>query len=116
MSNILSGHKNEVVEGNKLIEKFNHPQYSISGEWILKNDEMGSRYHVSVLKYHESWDELMPTWDKFHKWYLEYTKTNTPPRKFRSMMIDAIGNCNMRMAFNILVEAIQWYNSQNTQP
>lgn len=55
----------EIIKGNKLIEIFRNPSYTTdNNNFIHWNDEMGSRIHASVLKYHASWDELMPIVDK----------------------------------------------------
>ena len=122
-------------EGNKLIEKFNHPEYSINGDWILKNDEVGTRYHVSVLQYHTSWDWLMPVVEKiekihddFHGYFgvhiysnsctIQGTNLRTDPENFHpAYMSDPNLICETKIEstwYNIL-QFIQWYNKTTKQ-
>lgn len=54
-------------EGNKIIDIFMHPNYTIIGDWVYWNDEHGSRNHIGAAKYHTSWDWLMPVVEKIEK-------------------------------------------------
>jgi hypothetical protein len=57
----------EWIEGNKLIRKFLNPEYDILEDWVLMNDNIGTRWHISVEKFHSSWDALMPVVEKIGK-------------------------------------------------
>jgi hypothetical protein len=114
-------------EGNKLIDLFLHPEYTINGDWILWNDEHGSRSHVSILSYHRSWDSLVPVVEKINKLFGE---------KARKLSKDWVGQKHIKnqlyneshwkswsyhcvelstdidYVFNQVVRSIQWYNSK----
>lgn len=74
---------------------------------------------VNSLKYHSSWDWLMPVWVKFRT--LNYDYSNGVKRDdlkkqhedFRELILGALEIGSITMTFKYISEAIQWYNSQS---
>src|SRR5437773_1868401 len=66
--------KNEVVEGNKLIAEFLGAKYDGRKYWTFPDGSMKihSPDYSSQLKYHSSWDWLMPVVEKIGKMYDPY--------------------------------------------
>lgn len=59
----------EVLEGNKLIAEFMGIKQNDFGHWINKDHLLGSQSKLFdfELKYHSSWDWLMPVVEKIEK-------------------------------------------------
>jgi|SRR5688572_5110337 len=105
----------EIKEGNKLIEIFRNRSYTIDdNNFIHWNDEMGSIIHASVLKYHESWNDLLPVVEKI---------TKLTPRKGAVLLhttmyepiISALMEIDIIKVFQATSCYIKWLNSQPKQ-
>lgn len=55
----------EITEGNKLIAEF--MGYESDETHVRKDDEKRTRHLITELKYHTSWDWLMPVVEKIEK-------------------------------------------------
>lgn len=89
-----------------------HFEYPLGG--IYPDNQ---RHHADqLLKYHKSFDWLIPAWHKFHELVLEqvFTKNNyNLLSKFDLIVLDFnafIAENNCQKAFNKLVEGLKWYN------
>jgi hypothetical protein len=108
----------EIIEGNKLIAEFDgwrKSPYSNTPNKMYKGEgktEVG--IHVDQLKYHSSWDSLMPVIAKINLIYEAGIK-----EEYVRVLWDEI-HC-MLSKLNILrtnaaiVQFIQWYNTQTKQ-
>lgn len=57
----------EIIEGNKLIAEFmgwKFNPHDEKGDWML--NENGATFPFSAMKWHSSWDSLMPVVAKIH--------------------------------------------------
>lgn len=67
------------------------------------------------LKYHSSWDWLMPAWDELRRTIWREFDADYP-KEFISAAVDWKAYCavvNIKKAHETLYELIQWYNKQN---
>lgn len=108
------------VEGNKLIAEFMGFKCSKSGKTFRMSNE-SSPYRKTDLHYHSSWDLLMPACKKFDtiKRGSLAEGWNRARNRIYEQHCDCIDNAVTRYdilpAFERLVDAIEWYNSLNTQ-
>ena len=105
----------EILEGNKLIAKFDHRlnfknDKKNFAEWIgCINGEIGNAFMSSQLKYHSSWDWLMPAVEKIHTTE-EYTEEYTSEQVIYDPILQAIPLYGIRGVWSETVEFIKWYN------
>lgn len=107
--------KKEILDGNQLIAEFMGLQkvnLGVPGIYYYKI--LGKAFiQPSSLKYHSSWDHIMPVWDKFNKLGLIHFK-NIEDRKQYSFSRQGIENQITRVdimaTFVCLCFAINWYN------
>ena len=105
----------EILEGNKLITNF----VQLRGEYdedkdliYLESDIDGKGvYSFSELKYHSSWDWLMPCIEKCLA-----TIVNSEEYEYHYAKIhDALWSINISEVYNEVVEFIKWYNEECTE-
>lgn len=117
--------KTDIREGNKLIAEFDglvklsEKESGIlqTSELLYKNKE-GEYISHAQLKYHSSWDRQIPAWVKFlslSKIVLKKSKENAPIIAasivhFQSSYEKMIHKDDVEKGFEILYEALQWYN------
>lgn len=67
------------------------------------------------MKYHSSWDALIPAWTKAYKLYLKLPtyRANNFIYRFKGPMKNAMITGNITEAHRVLYDAIQWLNKQN---
>lgn len=128
-----------IEEGNRLIAEFGGWNkittplkeilytYNFGGELceLLEKESRkyfpkSMKYYYCIsenLKYHTSWDWLMPCWIKFVEWYHEVGRKGIyhPSRKLRSEFADASAKGDLKECWNILITGILWYNSKTTK-
>lgn len=88
------------------------------GNNTIPNEQRESAFKISELKYHSSWDWLMPVVKKIGKMYEDLVKnayeTKTPiSYEIHSTYADVIcRNVTIEVGylFEIVVEFIKWYN------
>lgn len=108
----------EILEGNKLIA--DSPFSDLvkgSGEeerWYIKsNNQQG---YFTELKYHSSWDWIMPACSKWDNLYFDVLEIKT--REQYELRCDSLDNAVTRYelapVFKQLVENIKWYNKNKT--
>ena len=81
--------------------------YLINGIWIP----------LRKLKYHSSWDALMPCWKKVTDVVAEISEDGIYPNDFSTIMDMYAYHCEkveLGAAHNYVYQAIQWYNKQST--
>lgn len=111
----------EIVEGNRLIAEFMGYKQRENGGLFWGNDGLGGLYPKD-LKYHSSWDWLMPVVEKIinsncssaelcGEWYLNSSKYSF------SMLNDQTNSCEgnsknslIEATWLAVVEFIKWYN------
>lgn len=105
--------KQEVIDGNKLITEFLGYEQCGKAEWEYTYWMIeGKSYMELELKYHSSWDWLMPAYKKFRG----LTGMKMPDWLSHCNTIENwIVRVNIEDAHKYLSAAIQWYNTQ-TQP
>lgn len=104
------------MEGNKIIAEFmgfiHEPSLDdeVLGKalWRLSDNE---NFYDSRMKYHTSWDWLMPVYDKFRCLVIDGEKNFRKRNRFVVLISDEIIRVNITEAYEKLIEAIQWYNS-----
>lgn len=110
-----------VEQGNKLIAVFDGwghietPKNKGKGYW---NNTKKSYAHwdLSAMKYHSSWDWLLPAWSKLYNIFIQIDRTKhermrNDAMNFVDRMSLRINQNNSMAAFVIMLEAIQFYNS-----
>ena len=92
----------EILEGNKIIEKF------MGNPNIVKSA-------LDMLQYDSSWDWLMPVCKKLDRLSEDGIIEHTRNYEFWCDKLDdtVTRNYDIMPVFKIVVEFIEWYNSQN---
>lgn len=84
-----------------------------SGVWFKKEGLITSMHpNLKDLKYHLSWDKLMPVWYKFRDLQFESTKLQKEHSDWESPINNAICYQGIKSAHLLLCLAIQWLNKQ----
>lgn len=116
-----------VEEGNKIIAEFEGMKFIPKAKWynlfgyscdVMKPSGYPFAFSMKQLKYDCDWSWLMPAWRKFVKIFIEFSHTGlfySEFLRYKSEFHYAIDNDNITKCFEILADAIQWYNSQNPQ-
>lgn len=107
----------EILEGNKLIAEFMGFEFNKSKIIYDPTDTNPEGkligYPLSNLKYHSSWDWLIPVIDKIHSsnYYVDYYLSELG--QFNNGV--HINTKFIEVSFDSVIEFIKWYNSkQNT--
>ena len=110
--------ESEIIEGNKLIAVF--MGMKIKGDWVVLGG--GSEYVVTNLKYHSSWDQLMPVAEKISEDYdfsissvgLWVCYISRKDSDFEDKHLGDMGGHEPVIvnAFKAIVQFIKWYNLQ----
>jgi hypothetical protein len=109
----------EIVEGNKIIAEFMGVDECGKPNWEYRYWFIGG---ISVredeLKYHSSWDWLMPVWGKLGKEMYKIRRqiSGEDYKKAEVLTIHILTSfreVDITSAFNWILEAIQWYNNQS---
>lgn len=114
--------KEEILEGNKLIAEFMGCEFG-HGFWAGAGDYFfpGNTATASELKYHSSWDWLMPVVEKIEKvgcvvqiWKsnaagCKITKIGSRHEKPKSFTIE--GNSLIEAVYETVVDFIKWHNT-----
>lgn len=118
----------EIIEGNRFFAEF------ITGQSKESKVFFDLNCTVNELKYHSSWDWLMPVVEKIEHLYAD--ETSLPrftisshdcnfavsyPRKYKSWIVGCYSkspekikaNSKIEAAWKVALEFIKWYNSQN---
>jgi len=119
--------KEEILEGNKLIAKFMGAEVSQAYSKTKEQDgvmfyypkdsspDMFRNLSSASIKYHSSWDWLMPVYIKIakeEKLWGDYEKSII----IFNIMYDRLGDAEgIDKVYESVVEFIKWYN-QNTKP
>ena len=109
-----------VLQGNKLIAEFMG--------WEHHSDPEYDAHEMKNLKYHSSWDQLMPVVEKIAKMKFKYDNADEwySPYPTTFGMVDDEGNYMVRIyssqlfsaptlieaAWNVVVDFIEWYSIQ----
>jgi hypothetical protein len=112
----------EQIEGTKVIAEFDGWEKRLSEKGQHSKTPLWYKVHsgyaafdLSAMKYHSSWDWLMPAVNKF-------INQNTRPsegqdmyayRQYCNRLYNEITNFQLYSVFYLLVEAIQWDNKNN---
>lgn len=108
----------ETTEGNKLIAKFMEVTNEISDLYYLPqfghyfnsygNIEFNEVFRSTELKYHSSWDWLMPVVEKC----LTISVESEEYEIHYAFIHNALWSINIKSVFDEVVEFIKWYNDQ----
>jgi hypothetical protein len=92
----------QIEEGNRLIADFM--------EWQHHPDKQYDEYEMAGLKYHTSWDWLIPAcykWDSLIKFLFN------PEYEQRCDELDRVATLyQIKPLWTVLIENIKWYNQQ----
>lgn len=125
-----------ILEGNKLIAAFvgisfgyvqcNHPldpvEYDYDfcfPEWLTE-EQTEYLYEIEgpiddlydALKFHTSWDWLMPVWVKFRVWCWNNTGYDDSFEHFKDRFMSGVFNGKCEQSWYVATDFIQWYNTQ----
>lgn len=92
----------EIIEGNKLIAEFIGWQYNSKGFW----EQTIFDFHKE-LKFHKSWDWLMPVVEK-----ILYNTPNSEKWAIYKIS-DYVGSIDIKSTYKTVIEFIKWYNEKN---
>lgn len=97
----------KIILGNVKIAKFVGMKSTLEG-WIWLDEY--NQMRIENLKYHSSWDWLMPVWDKLTTALRDSMPTD---RYFHQLnrFENKIHACDIKGCFEIIVENIDWYNN-----
>ena len=109
----------EILQGNKLIAEFMGGKPM--GGFVKDESELDGyafknrNYMFKELKYHSSWDWLMPVIAKINKTW-EYTNMDgdifLPAEQIIQVIRLALGNVDYMSTFQQVIKFIKWYNSK----
>jgi len=99
----------QTIEADKLIAEFMDAIIEGNRYWIN-----GLPYFDGGLKYHTSWDWLMPCIKKFNDMVkMEEIEHDMQSSALDDLMQIAVLRCNIADAHNYLSQLITWYNQLN---
>lgn len=108
----------EILDGNKLIAEFmgakpckQHPNTQLF--LTIKNNKNSSLQYWHLLKYHKSWDWLIPVIDKIYSsdYYLDYCLSNLGQFNYGIH----INTKFISSTFESVVKYLKWYNKNIKQ-
>jgi len=122
----------EQLEGNKLIFDFDDNAYWMDVEGGKIRIVHGGVFTDTTLKYHYSWDWLMPVVEKIEKEgheisissQMEYIHDDTETYWHQDCcissdnqeIVNTTGRSKINSVYAAVVQFIQWYNTQTKQP
>ena len=107
----------EILEGNKLIAEF----IQLRGEYdedkdliYLESDIDGKGvYSLSELKYHTSWDWLMPCINKIN--FSDHLNLWDKHNIDKFNLTESITNVDIERTYELIIKFIKWYNEECTE-
>lgn len=112
---------NEIIEGNKLIAEFMYPNKR-EPYYIEEHRYIDVKYgeyvefdcfSVEEMKYHSSWDWLMPVINKIVEMNVYYEFVDETFGMFGKD--DLVNTKYIIRSFENVIEFIKWYNSHETK-
>lgn len=107
-------------QGNKLIAEFMGLEKHLSNNWYLIPKNSFDTHNWHEPKFHSSWDWQIPAWKKIIPLIKNILKGNLPADNKRIYLYEqyefAVMNDDKQAGFEILIQAIQWYNTQTPTP
>lgn len=119
----------EIIEGNKLIAEFMQAKNEFSDIYYLPEFghyfnsygqiELNDCFRTDELKYHSSWDWLMPVVEKIEKNFWVTTTTRRgysavsihQPQRAYEKIARVDSENKLEATWKAIVEFIKWYNS-----
>lgn len=115
-----------ILKGNKLIAEFmNFRWIEEDANWYVPTDEyskFGASFKVDDLKFHKSWDWLMPVVEKIgdiegccfelHEGNNHVAQIWYCPKPYDLTVFSEKDNTLINNTWEVIVEFIQWYNKQ----
>lgn len=117
----------EREQGNRAIAIFDGFQIGILSGWLTgknecaykknENGEIIIEYKPGSLKYHTSWDWLMPVVEKINKLFEPFTEALfiTVAGNHLRNIHNALANVDIKTAWQRIIEAISWFNSRQNE-
>jgi len=105
----------EIINGNKLIAEFMGGVYETKEQPIpyFENIEFAGPYPSNEdLKYHTSWDWLMPVVRKIVELCCDSDNYDLFMSDHYTSILDTIPIAIIEDAYKVVVEFIEWYNAQ----
>ena len=97
----------EILEGNKLIAAFDNT-------WLT--EETG--FPPEKLKYHSSWDWLMPCFNKLREFQCSY-KISEECCEIKSWIgqfnVECVYEDTIEAAYNCMIKFLKWYNENKNK-
>ena len=100
-----------ILDGNKLIANFMGWEVSTKGkDWLRHDIPCGYiKIHPECLKFHSSWDWLMPVVEKcIHSPHREGM------RRHVESIEQSLNSADIEYVYPAVVKFIKWYNKENT--
>lgn len=102
----------EIIAGNRLLAEFMKTKSSIVNDMYFGAD--GILYSVENLRYHFSWDWLMPVLDKIYKLEEYWVFVNDRVSPISDGEI-AINTGQIMNTYVDVVEFVKWYKQQKNE-
>jgi hypothetical protein len=109
----------EIIEGDKILAVFMEGYYNEKHDCITWStvEKSPNKYEtwisVENLKYHSSWDWLMPVVKKC-RFKTSFSKANVD--KFSELdkaITSCLCNCEISNLFEAVIDFVKWYNQNN---
>lgn len=127
MNNNITGKEAE-IEGNKLIGVFHGARFNEETQRLIYDTDSMNSFALSIqainvnieeAKYHTSWDWQIPAWSKVVPLIQNILKGNLGADNKRLYLYEryelAVMQNNTADGFDILIQAIQWYNTHKSK-
>lgn len=116
----------EIIEGNKLIAEFMGAEKSFYGDYMIftiDNPQYTGKINHSDIKYHTSWDWLMPVVEKIEEngcqieieLYSCYVINSEKLLDEMNILFQAHCDSKIKAVYEVVVSYIRWYNPYLSQ-
>lgn len=109
-----------IIEGNKAVATFHgfsrKPRKENSAGWKHWEIKPFGWFDDEDLKYHTSWDWIMPVWIKFKNLHIKGITARHYHKQVCASFGNAILSGEIENAWSDAVMAINWYNNHQPKP
>ena len=107
----------KIIEGNKLIAEFMGIKTKVYSDrpTITRWKYGNSMLYETDLKYHSSWDWLMPVIYKIESFGFSATILDVGMCIAGKLIIERFGESKIEGTYYTIIEFIKWYNQQYNQ-
>lgn len=99
----------ETIKGNVLIAEFEGRMFY--GKYLISCYGEATLNHYPEMKYHSSWDWLMPVVDKINKTVVKINEEENGIDRYSSI-IESFDTVDINRTWLAVVDFIKWYNGK----